>query len=91
MKETVARDAALAALYLRPEEEALAERSMLALKELSAAMDNIPSAESAPARPITPRADEPRPSLPREQLLKNAPAVSDNLVLTPRAFEEEKE
>lgn len=89
----VAYVAGLARLQLTPEEEALFQQqlgSILGYVQQLSAVDTS-SVPSDPIDPLLPtnvlRADEERPSLPREAALANAPQQADHLILMPKIVE----
>jgi aspartyl-tRNA(Asn)/glutamyl-tRNA(Gln) amidotransferase subunit C len=89
----VAYVAGLARLRLTPQEEALFQQQLgniLGYVEQLSAVDTS-SVSDDPIDPHLPtnvlRADEERPSLPRDVVLANAPKQADNLILMPKIVE----
>jgi aspartyl-tRNA(Asn)/glutamyl-tRNA(Gln) amidotransferase subunit C len=90
----VERIAHLARLALTDEEKALYARQLARILDYArqiAALDTggvSPTARVDEGAPLE-RADEPRPSLPRETVLQNAPESLAGLFIVPRAIGEE--
>jgi aspartyl-tRNA(Asn)/glutamyl-tRNA(Gln) amidotransferase subunit C len=82
--EEVRKIASLARLALAPEEERLFAGQLGAVVDYIDQLAQYPSADPPPAGPSAPEADDlPRPCLPREIFLANAPAAIDGLLLVP--------
>ncbi len=82
--EEVRKIASLARLALTPEEERLFAGQLGAIVDYIDQLADYPSAEPPSSAPATPEADDlPRPGLPRESFLANAPAAMDGLLLVP--------
>ncbi len=88
-QETVRHVAKLARLSLSPEEEALLGQQ---LGQILGYVDQLneldttglePTSHSIPLKNVL-RADEPRPSLSREDLLANAPQTEDGMFRVPK-------
>jgi aspartyl-tRNA(Asn)/glutamyl-tRNA(Gln) amidotransferase subunit C len=82
--EEVRKIASLARLSLSPEEEHLFADQLGAIVDYIDQLARYPSAEPAATTPPAREAEDlPRPSLPREAFLANAPAALDGLLLVP--------
>ena len=90
--ETVARVAALARLRLSEEELARYGEQLGAILDYVAKIGTLdlegvePLAHAGDATNVM-RDDEPRPCLPREEALKNAPERSDQAFIVPKIIE----
>jgi len=91
-REEVEHIAALARLALREEEVALYQVQLSAILEYFERLGELdteaipPTATVLPLRSVM-RADEPRPPLPREDILTNAPAAEEGCFRVPAVLE----
>lgn len=82
--DEVRKIASLARLALGPEEESLFVGQLGAVVDYIDQLASYPSADPPASGPSAPEADDlPRPCLPREVFLANAPAALDGLLLVP--------
>jgi len=84
--------AALARLELTPEEKASFHQQLSAILDYFAQLQEVDTSDISPEMGEIPagsslRLDEPRPGLPLEDLLSNAPQVEDDQFRVPPVFE----
>ena len=89
--------AALASLALTPEETERLGRDLAGILDYVAALQELDTTGVAPlthvsellpnAAPAQPRADEPRPSLPRAAVMQTAPATDGTFFKVPKVIE----
>jgi aspartyl-tRNA(Asn)/glutamyl-tRNA(Gln) amidotransferase subunit C len=84
--------AALARLELTPEEKARFHQQLSAILDYFAQLQEVDTSAVLPASSTLPessplRADEPRPGLPKDALLSNAPQVEDDQFRVPPVFD----
>lgn len=84
-REQVVHVAELAKLKLSEAETDLFEEQLSAILEHADRLDELDTESIPPTAGVLPlhdvmRADEPRPSFPRDQMLANAPAAEDGFV-----------
>jgi len=84
--------ARLARLRLSPEEETRFREQLSAILDYAARLAQVDTAAIPPTATVLPlraplRPDEPRPGLPSEQALVNAPAVDGMMFRIPPVFE----
>jgi len=83
--DEVRRIALLARLRLSPEEEALFAPQLAQILDYVAQLDAYPTADAVAEETLgLEAADEPGASMPRAELLANAPATLDAFVLVPQ-------
>jgi aspartyl-tRNA(Asn)/glutamyl-tRNA(Gln) amidotransferase subunit C len=91
--DDVAHVARLARLALSPEDRERMRRELDAILGYVAKLQALPTADVPPTSHVVPlagvmREDEPRPCLPREAMLANAPESTGELFRVPRIIEE---
>jgi aspartyl-tRNA(Asn)/glutamyl-tRNA(Gln) amidotransferase subunit C len=92
--EQVEHIALLARLELSDEEKERAGGELSQILDHFAQLDELDTADVPPTEHVFPvvnvlRADTPRPSLPREAALQNAPESADGMFQVPRVVEAE--
>lgn len=92
-RDDVERVARLARLGLTEEEKERYQRDLSQILDAFDALRRVPTEGVEPTAHVVPlqnvlRADEVRPSMPREQVLANAPETRDGFFRVPRILEE---
>lgn len=92
-REDVERLARMARLGLTEEEKERLQRELSQILRAFEGLRQVPTEGVEPTAHLVPlqnvlRADEVRPSLPREQVLANAPETRDGFFRVPRILEE---
>ena len=82
---SVEQIAGLAQLSLSPEEAESLARDFAGILQFAAQMKEPEPVQRTAASPSPLREDIPAPSLPREELLQNAPQTRDGFFVLPRA------
>lgn len=90
--QAVEHIATLARLALSPEEQARYAAQLSSILEYAARLQALDTAAISPTFSVLPardalRDDEPRPSLSRDELLRNAPQSQDDQFRLPPVFE----